>query len=108
MAAASAGHIILELVIPGSREARPAMTGWRDDDVCACAPSGQLQHEVRLEPGLPGAPHHRAQEHCFEFAAVIGEVAVGLAEYRNDLGHFETEHAVLVRERGAMTLRLVL
>src|SRR3954453_1553005 len=70
--------------------------------------SGRLQDEVRLEAGLLGAPHHRAQEHGSEFAAVIGEVAMRLAEDRKDLRHLETERAVLVGERGAMTLRLVL
>src|SRR3954451_23466377 len=70
--------------------------------------SGPLQHEVRLETGLLGAPHHRAQEHGFEFAAVIGEVAVRLAEDRDDLRHLETELAVLVGQRGAMALRLML
>src|SRR6185369_2128872 len=39
---------------------------------------------------------------------VIGEVTMRLAEDGNDLRHLEPELAVLVGERGAMTLRLVL
>src|SRR3954466_13297204 len=70
--------------------------------------SGRLKDEVRLEAGLLGAAHHRPQEDGFEFTAVIGEVTVRLAEDRNDLRHLEPELAVLVGERGAMTLRLVL
>src|SRR4051812_14783168 len=70
--------------------------------------SGRLQDEVRLEAGFLCAPHYRPQEDGFEFTAVIGEVAMRLAEDGNDLRHFEPELAVLVGERGAMTLRLVL
>src|SRR5262245_6053941 len=70
--------------------------------------SGWLQGEVRLEAGLFCAPHHGTQKHGFEFPAVIGEVTMRLAEDRNDLRHLETELAVLVGERGPVTLRLVL
>src|SRR4051794_1790683 len=70
--------------------------------------SDRRKDEVRLQAGLLCAPHHRTQEHGFEFAAVVSEVAVRLAEDRDDLRHLETERAVLVGERGAMTLRLVL
>src|SRR6201989_3051299 len=63
---------------------------------------------MRLEAGLPRAAHHRTQKHGFEFAAVIGEMTVRLAEDRDDLRHLETELAVLVGQRGAMTLRLML
>src|SRR6478752_8364786 len=70
--------------------------------------SGRLKHEVRLEAGFLCAPHHRPQKHGFELTAVIGEVTMRLAEDGNDLRHLEPELAVLVGERGAMTLRLVL
>src|SRR6195256_4007386 len=70
--------------------------------------SGWLKHEVRLEAGLFCASHHGTQEDGFEFTAVIGEVTMRLAEDGNDLRHLEAELAVLVGERGAMTLRLVL
>src|ERR1041385_3087345 len=63
---------------------------------------------MRLEAGLPCAAHHRTQKHGFEFAAVIGEMTMRLAEDRDDLRHLETELAILVGQRGAMTLRLVL
>src|SRR4051794_8647196 len=70
--------------------------------------SDRRKDEVRLQAGLLCAAHHGTQEHGFEFAAVIGEMTMRLAEDRNDLRHLETELAVLVGERGAMTLRLVL
>src|SRR4051794_38209010 len=70
--------------------------------------SDRLKDEVRLHAGLLGASHHRPQEHGFEFTAVISEVTVRLAEDRNNLRHLEPERAVLVGERGAVTLRLVL
>src|SRR3954470_10682165 len=70
--------------------------------------SGRLQDEVRLEAGFLRAPHHRPQEDGFELAAVIGEVTMRLAEDRNDLRHLEPEFSILVGERGAMALRLVL
>src|SRR3954471_9647086 len=90
-------------------ERAPQNDGAGVTTTCLHAPaSGRLQDEVRLEAGLLGAPHHRAQKHGFEFAAVIGEVAMRLTEDRNDLRHLETERAVLVGQRGAMTLRLVL
>src|SRR3954447_7791672 len=63
---------------------------------------------MRFQAGFLWAPHHRPQEDGFEFTAVIGEMTMRLAEDRNDLRHLETELAVLVGERGAMTLRLVL
>src|SRR5438128_4058880 len=70
--------------------------------------SGRLKDEMRLQAGLFCASHDGTQKHGFEFTAVIGEVTMRLAEDRNDLRHLETELAVLVGERGAMTLRLVL
>src|SRR3954447_8090897 len=70
--------------------------------------SDRGKDEVRLQAGLLRAPHHRTQKHGFEFAAVIGEMTMRLAEDGNDLRHLETELAVLVGQRGAMTLRLVL
>src|ERR1043166_7141587 len=63
---------------------------------------------MRLEAGVFCAPHHRTQKDGFEFAAVIGEMTVRLAEDRNDLRYLEPERAVLVGQCGAMTLRLVL
>src|SRR5262245_49121293 len=70
--------------------------------------SGGLKNEVRLEARIFCASHHGTQKDGFEFTAVIGEVTVRLAEDGNDLRHLETELAVLVGERGPMTLRLVL
>src|SRR6478735_6407275 len=70
--------------------------------------SGRLKDEMRLEAGLFCASHHGAQKDSFEFTAVISEVTVRLAKDRNDLRHLEPELAVLVGERGPMTLRLVL
>src|ERR1700759_5631765 len=69
--------------------------------------SGRLKHEMRFQAGLLGALHHRTKEDGFELTAVIGEVTMGLTEDRNDLRHLETERAVLVGERGAVTLRFV-
>src|SRR3954469_24274687 len=91
---------------PAPRTAHPGMTG---DATCVhAAASGRRKDEVRLEAGLLCAPHHRTQKHGFEFAAVIGEMTMRLAENGNDLRHLETELAVLVGERGAMTLRFML
>src|SRR5215217_6391988 len=70
--------------------------------------SDRLKDEVRLQAGFLCAPHHGTQKDGFELTAVIGEVPMGLAEDGNDLRHLETEYPVLVGERGAMTLRLVL
>src|SRR5215510_11279068 len=70
--------------------------------------SGGLKDEVRLKAGIFCAAHHGTQKDGFEFTAVIGEVTVRLAEDGNDLRHLEPELAVLVGERGPMTLRLVL
>src|SRR3954453_4372417 len=70
--------------------------------------SGRLQDEVRVQAGLFCAPHHRTQKDGFEFTAVVGEVTMRLAEDGNNLRHLETELAVLISERGSMTLRLVL
>jgi hypothetical protein len=60
--------------------------------------SSRLEDEVRLEALTP---HHGTEKDGFEFAAVIGEVTMRLAEDRNDLRHLETELAVLVGERGS-------
>src|SRR5258708_30518414 len=68
--------------------------------------SDRLQHEVRLQAGLFCAPHYGTQKDGFEFTAVIGEMAMRLAEDGNDLRHLKTERTVLVGERGTMTLRL--
>src|SRR6476619_7058427 len=70
--------------------------------------SGRLQDEVRLQAGFLRTAHHGTHEDGFELTAVIGEMTMRLAEDRNDLGHLETELAVLVGERGPVTLRLVL
>src|SRR6478735_8894092 len=70
--------------------------------------SDRLKDEVRLQAGFLCAAHHGTQEDGFELTAVISEVPMRLAEDRNDLRHLEAELAVLVGERGAMTLRLVL
>src|ERR1700704_3730249 len=70
--------------------------------------SGRLKDEVRLEAGLFCAPHHGTQKDGREFTAVIGKVTMRLAKDGNDLRHLQTEHPVLVGERGPMTLRFVL
>src|ERR1043165_7993013 len=71
------------------------------------AQSGRLKHEVRLQAALLWAPHHGTQEDGFKLTAVVGEMTVRLAEERNNLRHLKPELAVLVGERGSMTLRLV-
>ena len=63
---------------------------------------------MRLQALIFCAPHHGAEEDGFELAAVVGEVTMRLTEDGNNLGHLETELSVLVGERGAVTLRLVL
>src|SRR6056297_306814 len=68
--------------------------------------SGGLQDEMRLEAGVARAWHHGAEEHRLEVAAVIGEMAVGLAEGGHDLRHFEPEHAVFIGERRAVAVRI--
>src|SRR5215831_19562688 len=70
--------------------------------------SGRLKDEVRFQAGLFCAPHHGTQKDGLEFTAVISEVTMGLAEDGNNLRHLKAERAVLVGERGSMTLRLVL
>src|SRR5262245_9717527 len=70
--------------------------------------SDRLKDEVPLEARVFCAAHHGTQEDGFKFTAIIGEVTVRLAKDRNDLRHLEPELAVLVGERGPMTLRLVL
>src|SRR4051794_20399679 len=62
---------------------------------------------MRLQALIFCAPHHRTEKDGFEFTAVVGEMTMRLAEDRNDLRHLETEPAVLVGERSAMTLRLM-
>src|SRR3954468_13194600 len=73
--------------------------------------AGNSVRPARARSALPGcflgAAHHGTQEDGFELTAVISEVTMRLAEDRNDLRHLETERAVLVGERGAMTLRLM-
>src|SRR6056297_1943883 len=66
--------------------------------------SGGLQDEMRLEAGVVRTGHHWAEEHSLEAAAVIGEVAVGLAEGWHDLGHFEPKHTVFIGERRAVAV----
>ena len=61
-----------------------------------------------LQAGVFGAPHHRAQEDGPELAAVIGEMAMGLAKDGDDLRHFEAERPIPVDEGGAVTLRFML
>ena len=61
-----------------------------------------------LQAGLFCTPHYRPKENGFEFTAVIGEMTMRLTEDWNDLRHFKAERAVLVGERGAVTLRFVL
>src|SRR5215510_373318 len=70
--------------------------------------SDRLKDEVRLQALVFRAPHHGTQEDGLEFTAVIGEVTMRLAKDGNNLRHLKTEHAVLVGERGSMTLRFVL
>src|SRR5262245_53116672 len=70
--------------------------------------SGGLKDEMPLQARVFCAAHHGTQKDGFEFTAIIGEVTVRLAKDRNDLRHLEAELAVLVGERGAMTLRFVL
>src|SRR6187200_3759690 len=69
--------------------------------------SGRLEDEMRLQALVLGAPHHGTEKDGFEFAAIVGEMTMRLAEDRNDLRHLETEPAVLVGERRAMALRLM-
>src|SRR6476646_10518656 len=70
--------------------------------------SDRLKDEMSFQAGLLCAPHHGTQKDGFEFTTVIGKVTMRLAEDGNDLRHLEPERSVLVGERGAMTLRLVL
>src|ERR1700704_5926383 len=70
--------------------------------------SDRLKDEVRLQAGLFCAPHHGTQKDGFEFTAVVGEVTMRLAKDGNNLRYLETEHPVLVGERGSVTLRFVL
>src|SRR5262245_24461337 len=70
--------------------------------------SGGLKDEMRLQARVFCTSHHGAEKDGFEFAAVIGEVTMRLAEDGNDLRHLEAERTVLVGERGSVTLRLVL
>src|SRR5262245_34151331 len=70
--------------------------------------SGGLKDEMPLQAIVFCASHHRAEKDGFEFTAVVGEVTVRLAKDRNDLRHLEPELAVLIGERGPVTLRLVL
>ncbi len=63
---------------------------------------------MRLQAGFFRAPHHGTQKDGFEFAAVIGEMAVRLAKDGNDLRHLKTERPILIGERGSVTLRFML
>src|SRR3954469_13897021 len=69
--------------------------------------SDRLEDEVRLQAGLLGAPHYRPQKDRFEFATVIGEVTMRLAEDGNDLRHLKPKRSILVGERSAMALGFV-
>src|SRR3954464_8305957 len=62
---------------------------------------------MRLQALIFCAPQHRTEKDGFKVTAVVGEMTMRLAEDRNDLRHLETEPAVLVGERRAMTLRLM-
>ena len=70
--------------------------------------SNRLKDEVPLQAGLFCAPHHGTEKDGFEFTTVIGEVTMRLAKDGNDLRHLETEHPVLVGERGPIILRFML
>src|SRR5215211_3099273 len=63
---------------------------------------------MRLQALILGATHHRTEKDGLEFTAVVGEMTMRLAEDRDNLRHLETELAVRVGERSAMTLRLML
>ena len=60
------------------------------------------------QAGVFRTAHHRAQKDGFKVAAVIGQMAMGLAERRHDLRHFQTELAFCIRQRGAMAMRIAL
>ena len=51
-----------------------------------------------MQGRIAETPHDRAQKHGFEIATVIGQMAVGLAESRDDLRHLQTELSVCVRQ----------
>lgn len=59
-----------------------------------------------FEGGFLGVAHDRSQKNGFELASVGGEVAVGLAEDGQDLGHFQAEGAFRVGKGGAVALGL--
>jgi hypothetical protein len=63
---------------------------------------------MRLQAGLFRAPHHGTQKDSFEFAAVVGEMAMRLAKDGNDLRHLKTKRPILIGERGPMALRFML
>ncbi len=60
------------------------------------------------EACVAGARHHRPQEHALVALSLIGEMAVRLAEDRNDLRHFQPERPVCGRQCRAMALGIVL
>ena len=63
---------------------------------------------MRLKCFILGAWHYRAKEDRLEVTAVIGEMAMWLAEGRDDLWHFQAEDAFVVRQCGAVALRITL
>ena len=54
---------------------------------------------MRFKAFIPRPFYDRPQEKSFIVAAVIGQVAVRLAEGRNDLRHFQPENSVFIRQR---------
>src|SRR5204862_7422081 len=70
--------------------------------------SGLLKSPVRLQAGFLCTLHHGPQKDGFEFTAVIGEVNTRPAEAGHDLRHLAAELPILVVERAAITLRLLL
>jgi len=63
---------------------------------------------MRFQAGVFRAPHDGSQEDGLEVAAVIGKMAMGLSERRNDLRHFQAKSAFCVRQRRPVALRIAL
>ena len=68
----------------------------------------RLKDEVRLQAGVPYAPHYGAKEDGLEVATVIGEMAMWLSEGGDDLRHFKAEHTIRVRKCGPVAVRVPL
>ena len=58
---------------------------------------------MRLKAANLSARHHGAQKDGLESTTVISEMAMRLAEGRDNLRYLKTEHSVRVSERGPMT-----